>query len=66
MVNWSVFVMGEPIQSLLASASVTTSLSQQVEATLLATVALILHTTLFYLWDSHADTDKSYICGGFV
>lgn len=43
----------EPIPSLPASASaaVTTSLSEQVEATLLATVAMILDTTLLYLWD---------------
>jgi len=55
MVNCSVFVMYEPIPSLPASASasatVTTSLSEQVEATLLATVAMILHITLLYLWD---------------
>lgn len=55
MVNCSVFVMCEPIPSLSASASasaaVTTSLSEQVEATLLATIAMILHTTLLYLWD---------------
>jgi len=45
--------MCEPISSLPASASaaVTTSLSEQVEATLLANIAMILHTTLLYLWD---------------
>jgi len=53
VVNCSVFVTCEPIPSLPASASsaVTTFLSEQVEATLLATIAVILHTTLLYLWD---------------
>lgn len=55
VVNCSVFVTCEPIPSLSASASasaaVTTSLSEQVEATLLAIIATILHTTLLYLWD---------------
>jgi len=53
MVYCSVFVTCEPIPSPPASApaAVTTCMSEQVEATLLATIAMILHTTLLYLWD---------------
>jgi hypothetical protein len=68
VVNCSVFVTCEPIPSLPASASatVTTSLSEQLKATLLATIAMVFHTTLVPVGHSHPETDKSYIYGGFV
>ena len=58
----------DPISSLPASTSVTASLSEQVEATLLATIAVNdpSHHIVVPVGHSHPETDKSYICGRFV
>jgi hypothetical protein len=55
----------EPIPSLPASASaaLTTSLSEQVEATLLATIVMILHTTLLYLWENRKQIKATFMVG---